>query len=112
MSAVSRLAPVNILRGIGCDPSQSPALEDEIGLSNKGYSSIAAQNIHAISRLPHGLNGTIDMTQKVASASSPRVLRRTTPTGNAWYGSFRRDILEQIETGDSSANRGLKRTNF
>jgi hypothetical protein len=115
MSAVSRLAPANILRGIGCDPSQSLAPEDEIDLSNKGYSSIAAQNIHAISRLPHGLNGTIDMTQKVASVSrvkSPRVLQRTTPTRNAWYGPFSRDILEQIETGHSSANRGLKRTHF
>jgi len=106
MSAVSRLAPANILRGIGCDPSQSPVPEDEIDLSSKGYSSIAVQNIHAISRLPHGLNGTIDTTQKVASASrvkSPRVLQRATPTGNAWYGPFRRDIPEQVERGDNSA---------
>ena len=77
-------------------------------LSNKGYSSVSVQNVHATVRLPPALDGSADAVQRSAVSllnaagknGSPRarILQRSTPTGRAWYGPHYR----QVETDGKS----------
>lgn len=82
-------------------PAVQPEKEIVPSLNNKGYSSVAVQNIHAVSRIPHGFDGAIESTQRrmrqlaFANGSPSRslpVVHRVTSNGEAWLGPFRRDL--------------------
>lgn len=76
-------APSTILRDV------SNGSMDE--LSNKGYTSVSVQNIHATVRLPPSFDGTTDSQQRDAKSvlaatsksRSPRVKHRSAPNGGA-----------------------------
>ena len=71
-------------------------------LSNKGYSSVSVQNVHATVRLPPALDGSADPVRRSAVSllnaagkdRSPRarVTQRSTPEGRAWYGPHYRQV--------------------
>ena len=80
-------------------------------LSNKGYSSVSVQNVHATVRLPPALDGSADSVQRSAVSllnaagknGSPRarVLHRSTPNGRAWYGPHYRPVERDGKSADS-----------
>lgn len=81
--------------------------------NHKGYSSVGIQNVHAVGRLPHNLDGSIDTQQSAQArlnnakkAKSPRLLRRHGMNGGAWYGPHCREIFERaLSQNKTSSNR-------
>ena len=71
--------------------------------SHKGYSSVSIQNVHAVGRLPHNFDGSVDARQSAQvqlaaaeKARSPRLLRRNGVNGGAaWYGPHCREVFER-----------------
>ena len=80
-------------------------------LSNKGYSSVSVQNVHATVRLPPALDGSADPVQRSAVSllnaagknGSPRarILQRSTPNGRAWYGPHYRQVERDGKSEDN-----------
>ncbi|KIV93852.1 hypothetical protein PV10_05036 [Exophiala mesophila] len=68
--------------------------------ANKGYSSVAVQNVHALGRLPHMMDGTWDGQRRSAKTlltaagklRSPTLVHRPSPTGGVWYGPHSRGV--------------------
>ena len=92
-------------------------------MNNKGYSSVAVQNVHAMPNLPNNLDGAIDAAQRklqqtvINSSSkvkSPRTIHHTKSRGGGWVGPFRREFCEQIPENQyfGSAQSYQRRTLF
>ena len=109
--------PKAIISAIGADQSAngiatdlSDADWDFDQLSNKGYSSVSVQNVHATVRLPPALDGSADAGQRSAVSllnaagknGSPRarILQRSTPNGRAWYGPHYRQVERDGKSED------------
>lgn len=68
--------------------------------ANKGYSSVAVQNVHALGRLPHMMDGTWDGQRRSAKTlltaagkiRSPMLVHRPSPTSGVWYGPHSRGV--------------------
>lgn len=91
---------------------------------NKGYSSVAIQNVHALGRLPHMLDGTTDGQQRSAKTllaaatkvRSPMLVHRPSPTSGAWYGPHSREVhsnssgIGNVVNGDNRSRTGMHKS--
>jgi len=94
---------------ITTDSTDSDGAVDQ--LSNKGYSSVSVQNVHATVRLPPALDGSADTVQRSAVSllnaagknGSPRarIMQRSTPNGRAWYGPHYRQVERDGKSEDN-----------
>ena len=88
-------------------PSKSSELTYGEAMANKTLSSVALQNVQAVSALPLNLDGTLESVQRrlreavsESKAKSPRLLHRTTGGSSAWIGPYRREHQTSLATSD------------
>jgi hypothetical protein len=77
---------------------------------NKGFSSVLVQNVHALARLPHMMDGTSDAQRRsaksmLAAVTSPRLMLRPSPTSGAWYGPHSREVRGRVHENNDDVFR-------
>lgn len=94
--------------GVGSGPGGS--------MLNKGFSSVAVQNVNATSQLPLNFDGALDAAQRKLQQSvsaghlNPHVVRRATTAGSAWFGPHRRDYRAPIDKENPLETNPFKRS--